>query len=610
LGLVAADARRLVFAVHHEDTPDTSPLARELAELLTAGAALAAARRVAGRPLAELPADARELAARAELLAGHAIELRDRAIAAADPDTAWELLVEATGRAADLPDVARLWRRWPPHPAGTPQVRADAEGPVVSWPASPSRVGEVRYRLMRSDHPFPADGEPGGDLIADTADTSFRDPGAPVNAALHYAVVAERGRVAAGPAVTAAPFRWLPDVADLVTTAGNGLVSVSWRSPPQAGTVVVRRAVGRAPRGPADGTPVPVRPGSGGFVDDGLRSGVTYGYLVVCGYPDADGREGHSAGVPFTVVPTEFPTPVEQFSLAPVEDEPGWLLATFPAPAAGTVELRALADHPPRFGAVLPTADLPGRPVPTVAAPAAASSEPPGSVGLRCRAPDEVAVLLAVTVSGAQAAIGARRLWTPMRPDSPIRVRRHGREVRLAWYWPDGVGETELRWRATGCGWRTDSVSRARYDADGGYTVSIPTGPAVEILIASVVRSGSDRLVGTAGRVVVELPVPATYRLMFVGPYWRRQVVATVTAEHHVRVPTLLLVRTHGREMPLTVDDGVVLASASDVTLGPASPARLAAPVPRRGRPYWLRCFALGGTVDLHDPARDALLVR
>src|SRR5262249_45579021 len=62
-----------------------------------------------------------------------------------------------------------------------------------------------------------------------------------------------------------------------------------------------------------------------------------------------------------------------------------------------------------------------------------------------------------------------------------------------------------------------------------------------------------------------------------------------------------------GRVFPLELDQCVRLADLSTVELAPGRPARLEIEAPKYARPYWLRCFAEDGGVELLDPPRDQL---
>src|SRR5690606_31286810 len=206
---------------------------------------------------------------------------------------------EAEAHAPDLPDLAELRRRWPPQPAGTPVAHATGTGVVVTWPASSSRAGQVWYRTYRSTRPFPP-GLAGGDLVAEGTDGQAHDPAPPVNTPLYYAVVAQRGEVAAPPAMSTAPAWFRPEVSDLRVTTGDGLVAAAWRTPPGAERVSIRRAVARPPRDLSDGAPV--APAGAGLADRGLPPGVRHHYLVAVVYQGPDG-EWTTEGIRFSAVP-------------------------------------------------------------------------------------------------------------------------------------------------------------------------------------------------------------------------------------------------------------------------------------------------------------------
>lgn len=578
--------------------PSGPPLAARLAELLTAGRVMAAHRLVSGMAPEETPPECRELAAQARAMAGQAVALRDRAVAADDPDLAWQLLDEAEAHAPDLPDLAELRRRWPPRPAGTPVVHATSSGVVVTWAASPSRAGQVWYRIFRSTRPFPP-GLTDGDLIAEGPDCQAHDPAPPVNTPLHYAVVAQRGEVAAPPAVSAAPAWFRPEISDLRVTVGDGLVAAAWRTPPGAERVVVRRATARPPRDLTDGSPV--EPTGAGLADRGLPVGVRHHYLVAVVYQGPDG-EWTTEGTRFSAVPVHPPEPVRELRLDPVEGEPGWLRAGFSPPQWGTVELRELTAPPEQpLGARLPAADLPGRPVAAVPVPD----------GLKLPVPAAPAVLLAATVSGDLAAIGAHREWRPVPVPADLRAQRRGDEILLTWRWPVDVATTRVCWRVAGDHtdhpWHCRRVTAAQYRTDGGATLHPHGARRYQVSVASLVPGAYQELLSPAVVTTVDIPVVGEYTISWQG--WSdRQLTAAVTARQPVEVPRLVLVAA--AEWPLSPAAGEPLAEVHDVVLGPHRPWLLRCREPARRRPYWLRCFAPGGPVELRDPPRDQLRVR
>lgn len=594
LGLEQAEAARLAFAVRSEQVRRRSRLAVQLEELLDQHAVVAALHLVQSLGM-DAFGDCRELATHASQLGARAVELCLQAAAATDPDTAWRLLDEAETLASDAPDMAQLRRRWPPLPAAQPSARVADERVVIGWQPSPSDAGAVTYRVLRSGRPFPP-GHADSDLVAETPGSRAVDSMPPVNVPVYYAVVAERGGVPAPPA-TARPVYVRPDVTDLDVVPGNGAVSGAWRMPAGASGVTVRRATGRPPRDLADGVAVPAT--GSGLRETGLTNGVTYHYLVAVRYREPDGRDAHTAGVRFTALPMEPPTAVTQLDVAPAEREPGWLVATFAAPASGTVELRLLDGAPDRQqGARMAVAALPGRALAGIAVPG----------GIKCRAPHAAGVLAAVTVSGAYAVIGTYREWIPTTDITSLRARWHGDRVVVSWEWPDDVGEMEVRWRAEDGPWQQQAVSSARYIAGGGVTLTAPPGTSAEIVVAPVLRSGDRRMVGTGGRTRVTVPVAAKYTLRRAG-LWHRRLVATVTADRAVHVSRLVLV-ARDNVLPLQPTDGDVVAALDDVDLGPQQPTILRIPLPRRPLPYWLRCFADADEIQLRDPPIEQLRMR
>jgi hypothetical protein len=201
--------------------------------------------------------------------------------------------------------------------------------------------------------------------------------------------------------------------------------------------------------------------------------------------------------------------------------------------------------------------------------------------------------------------IGDHAEWVPPTAAPAVIAQRRGDGVHLSWDWPRDVVEMEVRWRADANAWQTMVVSAARYGADGG--VHLPRqGDRTEIVVAAVTHGVDRRLVGPGARVLVSAPVTAAYTVTRTG---RRhvEVAATVTATRPVQVPRLVLLAGSGDYLPLRSSDGQVLAELSHVDIAPDRPCVLRASVPAGVK--WVRCFAVGDTVELRDPPREQLRV-
>jgi hypothetical protein len=598
LGLDEQDARRLIFAIGRESGPEGGPAGR-LRELINAGEVHAAALLAEALLVISPDPDDRDAAVLVTEVRERVAEgtrLHTAAAAAADPDRAWALLAEALQLVPDLPGAEEQQRRLPPRPVPAAAATVEGSAVQVSWSATPSEVGEIDYQVVRSG----PDGR-GSTEIAVTGGMTARDERPPANVPLTYAVVARRGTVAAA-AATAGPVVVRPEPADVEVFAGDGVVTGRWRCPPAAARTLVTR----------DGAPV--LSGKESFRDREVRNGTTYRYRLCAVYLDAAGKEVATPGVWRSATPTAPPQPVADLAVQPDPAEPGSVLATFAAPAHGTAEIVVLGAAPPwPFGAVVPVSEVlrAGRRVATVPVP-----QRPAREGLRFQAP--TGVLLAITVAGDTAAIGAHQRHVNLPPPRGLVAERRGEVIMVGFDWPPGVAEVEVTCRlpdmasgpgAAGAGqeWRL-TVTKAGYDAGGGLRLTVPEGVAAEVAVCSAGLAGGDRVAGAPVTTTVPGRCLVRYDLYRTGPPWRRGLVVALTPVRpaSVRLRRLVLVRSPGKVIPRRTADGETIAAWDDIEL--TGPTELPVPVAKARSgpdgPYWLRCFLPGddAEAELADP--------
>ncbi|MBA9004757.1 MULTISPECIES: hypothetical protein [Thermomonospora] len=573
LGIDPADARRLVFAVLREGGPGGGPADR-LRALLDAGEVYAAA------VLADALDEAGEEDDEAELLADEArrrvaaaVRLRDAAAGQTDPDRAWVMLADALELVRDLPGAPDLQRRLPPHPV--PRVTAAAEdtGVRISWAPSPSTVGEIGYEVVRQRGRAP-EGPGDGDPIP-AGESGAVDPRPPVNVPLYYGVAARRGNAAA-PIACCGPVVVRPEPQAVELVAGDGAVTGRWQVPPGAARVQVTR----------DGSLVPAE--RDGFREE-VPNGVAHHYLISAVYVDAEGREVVTPGVAVTVTPQAPPQPVHDLAIETDPADPHRVLASFGQPATGTVEFVLLEEPPPwPPGTLLPVAE--------VRTAARRVPDTPTSRGLALR-PGGGGWLLAVTVAGQTAAIGACHRHVNLPPPAGLVAERRGGELHVGFDWPEGVTEVEVTVR-DGTDERRTVLSRAAYEAGGGVRLPVPPDRAVTVAVAAAGMRQGRRLVGPAVETAVAARARVRYDLERSGPPWRRSLTVRLTAPQPVRVARLALVRRPGTVMPQRPGDGEELGSWEAVPV----PGEVSVPAPAGTGPYWLRCFADDDAIELVDP--------
>ncbi|MEV5711985.1 hypothetical protein [Actinoallomurus sp. NPDC052274] len=575
LGVDRDDARRLVFAIRRETAP-TGGLTARLRDLIDAGEVQAAAElaELAGEPAGDgraLADDARVLAdeARRRVAAATALRQEAASLLLSDPDGAWLRLADALRLVGDLPGAAELQAGLPPQAPGRLEAAVDGAAVALCWSPSSSRVGEIGYVVLRCLGRVPRHPGDGERLAAEAAHA--RDPAPPLNAPVYYAVFAVRGSAASAPAV-AGPVLVRPEPADVTVTAADGVVAARWSCPPEAIRVIVTR----------DGTPVPAA--RTGFRDETVRNGTTYHYRIAAAYLGADGGETVTAGVHAAATPAARPGPVTGFD---VEHDPaGRLAVTFEPPADGEVELVAM-DRPPPWppGTTLPLEDVRrvGRVLRAVPAPGGLTVETgPG-------------VLLAVSVAGDLATVGAYREHVSLTPPRELIAQRRGEVIILGFDWPPDVTEVEVAWWSGHGDARRLPVGRAGYDAHGGVRLAAPADETVTIEVAAAGTAQGRRVTGSPVTTVVPGRTAVGYEVR--RPRLRGPLTVTLSAAVPVRLRRLVLVTRSG-PMPQRPGDGRTVMTWDDVDV----PARLEVALPRLARPYWLRCFAEDDTIDLRDP--------
>ncbi|MFI7706694.1 hypothetical protein [Nonomuraea sp. NPDC049480] len=559
LGLDPDDAKRLVFAIRQESGVSGGPGGR-LRELIEAGQVQAAVDFAEALPAQALTGESAELVAEVRARLAKAARLRDASRAQTDPDQAWSMLEEALSAVPDLPGAEDLLARLPPEPPAGARAHLQDDVVAITWQPSTSRAGEIGYEVYRN-----------GVLFAEVTRPNAADERPPVNKPVVYSVAARRKQATSAP-VACAPLTFRPEPEELRLTAVDGVVTGRWRTPPEALRVVVTR----------DGRPIPAE--GSGFRDRDVRDGTTYVYVVAAVYPDGRG-EVVTPGLRRSVTPQARPEPVESFT---VESDPGGqgeLLIRCAEPPSGVLEFVMLPAEPRwPYGATVPLREV------RAAGPVLPAT--PTRDGYLVRPAHVSGVLLAVTVVGDGATIGAHREHVNLTAPRRVSAVRRGGTVHVGLEWPTDVPEIEVQW-----GERRLVVSSAAYRSQGGIRLDIPEveSPTIQLTPTTVVKGA--RIRGPAVPVTLSAVVPIRYEVRAEGAPWRRELVVSLTAERPVQVTRLVLVIKPGRIQPGSADDGRVIGEWSDVS----PPARLTVPMPRQAKPYWLRCFA-EGPVELVDP--------
>ncbi|MPZ81007.1 MAG: hypothetical protein GEV28_11640 [Actinophytocola sp.] len=604
LGIAPEGARRLVFAIRHEDlSTGASSLHRQLSALREAGQIYEAGQLV---DTVSLPEDTKELAAEIGRLVAAAVDLRNQAtdgptrnLGPAEVDRRWRSLSEARRLVPDLPSVGEAMRRLVPAPPTDVRVAVSAGVVSVSWQASRSNAGDLTYQVIRQRDRPPANALDAELTVARTDGLAARDQTPRVNETLYYAVLTQRDGTASATLAVSGPVLVRPEPEGIRLHAGDGVVEGRWRLPAKAERVLVRRVAEGSPTATAT-VGVEIAADANGFRDLGVRNNTTYRYWIGAVYLDRLGSAATTVGTVLSATPTRKPEPVRSLRVLLDSGDAERLRLEFAAPEHGTVEIVELADRPqwPMGKELeLAAARKAGTPVAGMPTP----------TGLTVRRPAHPVFYLALTVAGDMAVVGAVTEFVWVAPLTGLTARRMGTEVTLGWQWPTGLGTVEVGWSQAGEEPRQQRVTKASYQADGGVRLPADPAIAVAIVVRPVVRVGAEDRAGVEQRISVPGRLLARYGITWRGPPWRRWVLVEVSAEQSVRIERLVLGLRPGRVLPLRLDQCTRLGELSDVELAPDRPARMEIAAPSQARPYWLRCFVEGDGVELLDPPTDQL---
>ncbi len=543
-------------------------LRRLIEEDLTAGrlrsAALQAGRLPGGDEL-RTRVDART-AEVAGLVAG-----ADAELSAGRPESAARLLADAA-RVTDDPDLAERLAGLAPPPPGTPRAVVDGDRVLVSWQASATQAGQVRYRVTRGVGRAPGSPAEGVVIAAETGELHAADQSAPPGADLRYAVFAGRGGPQWSPPACSAKVVFAPEVTEVKLSVGADAVSAVWRTPQGASEVrTVRVAAGCERRIESDLT---------GFTDTGLTAGTEYLYRITVVYRADDGSARATPGVAVRAAPALAPVPVGALY---IQARPSAVEVSWAPPPFGRVDLLVGQSRPPWSpGAEPGQAELAafGHPVPGTPRPAA-----PGRVSVELAPPQGRRYLLAVTRVGPRAVAGAWAELGVAEPVSGLGAQRLLDEAQLSWIWPAGAVDSIIAWPG---GERR--CSRRVYDDEGGVT--IPVGPDEMVVTVSAVHPDQ-----TADLVAFAVPVTiqarkakVQYRWLKAGALQPGRRLLELTTDRACELPELVVVRSTAAFPPDEPGDGVEVTRLPPASITPGTPLKVPVDLPRRATGF-LACF-------------------
>jgi hypothetical protein len=515
-----------------------------------------------------------------------------------DEAEAARLLREAALISAE--DAAQALAAVPlPPPAN---LRAICDGMQVKlyWQAATGHDGDTRYEVYRSEQRTPA--APGdGSVVYRGAEQSCADAHAPVARELHYCVFAVgSGRQSSRPAPAVVTL--VPPVTQLQAEAGPAEVTVHWSAHPDVHAVLVTSVAGGRPP-----VAVPTQGGTGRLT--GLAEGETQDIEVVAVYRAPGGAELRSAVAQISATPRSEARPIPRLRAKPVGTGGAvrLLVSWIPVDKSDVRIMRS--DAPPRwpFGTWVSHDDMTacGQEV------TGRRFTERGEERLEAEVPAGVHHLVAFSIGGTGIVRGHAVAVGITEPVRQLAVTLFASHATVSWEWPDTAQLAEVTWKA---GDDADCfvISRAEYRSGGGARVPLGGSPVTIEVRAVVVADGTNftsppavEVTGVTARPEISYAVA---RSLGMGPLGGRPTGLTFQSAQGCHGVRIQFVARPGPVMPTTSDGTFVLAE-KELSLAPGGTAQWPVDASRvkLKRPYWVRCFVVGGEARLLDPPISTL---
>jgi hypothetical protein len=476
------------------------------------------------------------------------------------------------------------------------QTRATGDGQQVKvfWDRGAGHDESTSYAVRRTAGRPPTAPTDGTEIHQGTG-TECADSGALVAIPVQYGVFAVAdGRPASRPAV--AEVTALPPVWDLTHEIGIGTVALSWTADQDAEVRVTRATPGSPP--------VPVTVDGPGCRATGLPEGVPQRFEIVAVYRGDGGKELISLPVAVSLVPRGQAKPNSTLKVTITESDGrvrAWL--TWRRIDSSDVRILRTQAEPPWSEGDVVTKDqaeqagqlLSGR-VDFEGAQCTMEAELPGGIHY----------LTPLSEGGTGIVVGRTKSVAVISPVRNLAATLFADYATISWEWPQNVQLAEVRWRAgeeqdEEQDWDFILLTLAEFQSRG---VRVPLGAEpLTVEVCALLPVGSKHHPSPPASIAVKraLQVPVHYRVVG-GALGGRSRKVTFTADSPCSGVRVRMVASPGAIMPTKPASSLVTVLETTLDLVPGVPAEHKVSIPKLPKPYWVRCFIVGGPGRLIDP--------
>jgi hypothetical protein len=483
-------------------------------------------------------------------------------------------------------------------PAG---LRAVCEAATVKlfWQPATGHDDDTSYVVTRTGQRPPA--APGDGLVVYQGPaTSCNDTHVPVARPVQYGVFAlGTARPSSRPATV--PVVSLPPVSHLDSEVGPAEVTIHWSAHPDVHEVKVIRS--------ADGvTPERLTVRGSSCQLTGLPEGQTQYFEVSAVYRATDGAELSSPAERISATPRSQAKPIPNLRVRPV-DVAGVVRARVTWKPVDNSEVRIMRSDvlPPwQFGTWVSPEDLAQFGEEVTGRRIADRAE----IGIEADLPPGVHHIVPFSIGGTGIVMGRPAAVGITDPVRHLAVTPFSTYATVSWEWPPAAQLAEVSWEA-GNDADCVTIGQAQYRSQGGACVPLGHGPCT-IEVRAVIMADGVPYTSPPVRETVDSGADVTVRYTVsgssgVGPFGGRSRNVAFSCDEGCAGVQVRMVAQLGRVMPTKAEGGFVLLDTT-LALRPGVPVEHHVTIPRSvKRPYWVRCFVVGGRARLIDPPISSL---
>jgi hypothetical protein len=513
-------------------------------------------------------------------------------VAAGNEVKAASLVHEARQISAD--DAEELLASVPLAPVAALRVVGDANEVKLIWQPNIGHGEGTTYVVTRSES-GPPSSLADGVKVASTSEVTAIDPRSPVARPTHYSVFATAPRRPSSRA-TSSSITMLPPVGNAEADVGSSDMTVHWSTHPACSAVEVNRTEpGKAP--------VNIAADHNSCRLTGLPEGVPVHVEIVAVYRTPSGDVLRSNVTHVDATPRSAAKPLDRLRVRHIvtDGELRIRVSWTPVDRSEVRILRAASPPPWLPGAWISQTDLMHYGTELTGTHSNGGSDASIVADLEAGTHH----LVAVSIGGTGIVVGASTVVGVTDAIRNPTAQAFGSYATVSWQWPDSAQIAEVHWEVDD-DQDIFEITRADYRSQGG--AKVPLGhSACKVEIRAMINTEAGKFYSPAVRLMVDESEDAEVRYRVasssgVGGFSGRSKKITFTSEHGCSDIQIRAVASPGPIMPTSTEGKFVILDER-LELGPGKPAEYKVTVPKAiSKPYWVRCFVVGGDARLLDP--------